>query len=168
MWTIRWAKRRAVVVLLALFVFLPATGCGGKKGSLKGTVYFKDKPMPGGQITFVPTEGGGGGTATIDPKDGTYSIDKLSLGKMKVIVQPVATTSIPPGGGRGGPRKDAFSPPKDAPIPDDIRDKFGPGKDPSKDLGKPVPVDKKYQSADTTPLTVTVEKGEKTEDIKVD
>src|SRR5262249_44452291 len=100
--------------------------------------------------------------------DGTYSIDKLSLGKMKVVVQPAPTPAGPPGGGRGGPRKDAFKPPKDAPIPDDIREKFGPGKDPSKNLGKPVPVDKKYLSADTTPLTVTVEKGEKSEDIKVD
>jgi hypothetical protein len=166
MWTIRWAKRRAVVVLLALFVFLPATGCGGKKGSLKGTVYFKDKPMTGGQITFVPTEGGGGGSTPIDPKDGTYSIANLPLGKMKVIVEPVPTPSGPPGGGQTGPRKDKFSPPKDAPIPDEIRENYGPGK--NKNPGKPVPVDKKYRSADTTPVTVTVEKGEKEEDIKVD
>jgi len=169
MWTISWAKRRAAVVLLALLVFLPATGCGGKKGTLKGTVYFKDKPMPGGQITFVPAEGGGGGTSTIDPKDGSYAVANLPVGRMKVIVQPVPSASDSPGGGPSGPPKDKFTPPKGAPIPDDIRDKFGPGKDPNQTPGKPVPVDKKYQRADTTPLTVTVEKGEKSgEDIKVD
>src|SRR6266446_5846848 len=54
-----WAKRRAAVVLLALLPLLVVVGCGKAKGTVKGTVLYKDAkgneaPMPGGFITFVP------------------------------------------------------------------------------------------------------------------
>src|SRR5207245_1295556 len=61
-----WAKRRAAVVLLALLPLLMVMGCGKAKGTVKGTVVYtdakgKETPMPGGFITFVPTESGGRG-----------------------------------------------------------------------------------------------------------
>ncbi len=165
-----WAKRRAAAVLLALFPLLMAVGCGKTKGTVKGTVYFKDPkkgeiPMPGGSIAFIPVESGGrGGTFPINPEDGTFSAEGMSVGKMKITIQPVPSSGS--GGGSGPPRdkKDRARPPKDAGFPEEMKDKF----DPSKGPGTHVPVNKKYQNLETTPLEVTVEKGEQDLPIRVD
>jgi hypothetical protein len=160
MWTMCWAKRRAAVILLALLVFLPAAGCGKGSGSLTGKVYFDDQPMPGGTVTFIPEQGGGGGSASINPEDGTYSVANLRPGKMKVIVKPVARggggrPGGNPGGGVSGPPKEKGGIPSG--IPAEARQAYEAG---GKTPGKHVPVPLKYQDESKTELTVTVEKGE--------
>jgi hypothetical protein len=170
----RWAKRRGAALLFAFFPLLLAAGCTKPKGSLKGTVLYKDKTnntyklMPGGYLTFTPVEGGRTFTANIDPKDGSYAIADLPVGTLKVTVQSVrAPTGNAPSRGESSSKaaKDKSKPPSSAGIPEDLQDKF----DPSKSAGKYVDIDKKYQDLATTPLEITVEKGEKTaEPIKVE
>ncbi len=174
----RWAKRRAVAVLLALLPLLMVVGCGKPKGTVTGTVKYKDKdgtykPMPGGTIAFIPVESGGrGGTFDINPDNGTYTTANMTAGTMKVIVKPAANLGGGgDGGGRsgpgGGPPKsvgDKGKPPTSGGPPEEVRDKL----DPSKGKGKYVPINKKYQNENETPLEFTVEKGEQTKDFEVD
>jgi len=176
----RWATRRAAVGLLALLPLLLIVGCGKSKGTVKGRVLYKDKTdntyklLPGGYVAFIPVEGSGAATTSIDPHDGSYSIENLPVGTMKVTVQsrpnPTGNTSSGgkstgrPGGSPQKTSKDKSKPPSSAGIPEEVRDKF----DLSSDSGKYVPIDKKYQEVATTPLEITVEKGEQTHDIKVD
>src|SRR6266699_3398120 len=103
-----WEKRRAAAVLLALVPLLLAVGCSKGKATVKGTVLYLDKtdkkykPMPGGYVAFTPVEGGGGGSVSINPTDGSYSIDKLTLGTMKVTVQPASKLGGNASAGEGG------------------------------------------------------------------
>ncbi len=63
----------------ALLVVLPAAGCGGGDQPLpvRGTVYFKDVPLSGGTIVFIPDEERGGrgpmARAEIGP-DGNFEL----------------------------------------------------------------------------------------------
>ena len=47
----RWTKRRAAAVLLALLPLLMVVGCSKPKGTVKGTVTYKDKDG-----TYKPVE----------------------------------------------------------------------------------------------------------------
>ena len=170
------------MVLLALLPLLMVMGCGKAKGTVKGTVLYKDAkgneaPMPGGFITFVPTESGGrGGTFPINPNDGTFTAENITVGTMKVLVKSLDSAAGgggSQGGGRGGGKpsgppksaKDKSQPPNSGGPPDEVKDKF----DRSKTPGKYVPVNAKYQDLEKTPVQVTIEKGEQTlPPIKVD
>ena len=149
-----WRRLRACLVPLLL---LPVAACGKGKASVSGTVEFEGKPMPGGYVHFEPEEGGAGGTASIDPETGKYSIDKLPVGTMKVSIQPVGGGT---GAGRGGPPKDnKFTVPgvgkvKDAKGPPDPK-----GFDLSASKSKPVPVAQEYQDVKTSGIAVELKKG---------
>jgi len=93
-----------------LCLALLAAGCSSN-GSVSGKVTFNGAPMPGGTVTFVPEGGGaGGGSASINPEDGSYSIDKLPKGPMKVTVKAYTPPAVGPMGGKMGKDK-GFGPP---------------------------------------------------------
>src|SRR6516162_1447836 len=59
------SRRRLLGALLTLAPFLFAAGCGSSTTTITGKVYYKDKPLPGGSVTFVGPGGKGGGASKI-------------------------------------------------------------------------------------------------------
>jgi hypothetical protein len=70
------------------------TGCGGNSGryAVEGTITYDGKPLPEGQILFVPQDvktAGAGAKAVAEIKDGRYAISAasgLNPGKHKVYI----------------------------------------------------------------------------------
>jgi hypothetical protein len=145
------AGRLGRVLLLGLLVV--AVGCRSQ-GSVTGKVTFNGEPMPGGTVSFLPVKGTGGGNATIDPKDGSYHMDKLPVGKVKVAVLPAQEPKLPKG-------VKGIGPPKDTPLPEEAKGAFNLGKG----GGKYVPVPKEYTDPETSKLEVEVKPGQNTYNI---
>lgn len=75
---------------LALAIIgLCVAGCGKPKGNVKGKVYYKDKALTGGTVTFHG-ENKAARSATIQ-EDGSYHIKAMPVGPVKI------TVSTPPG-----------------------------------------------------------------------
>lgn len=111
------------MTIFGLFAIL-LTGCGGGEGSVTGKVTYQSKPLKGGTVAFISTEGHPSGTANIK-EDGSYEVPKLMAGNYKVIVD---TESLLPqrgagtygkGGGSAVPKDSkTVGPPPGAKIPD--------------------------------------------------
>jgi hypothetical protein len=74
--------------LAGSFVLLAALGvlgCGGSQGSVKGKVMFQGKPLTGGVVVLVGSDGKVSSPGDIQP-DGSYCIARAPLGKVKVTV----------------------------------------------------------------------------------
>jgi hypothetical protein len=108
-------RRRAPAAVLGLL--LAATGCGGY-GTVSGKVTFNGQPVKGGYVTFVAESGGGSASGPIDPKDGSFSIEKVPTGTVKVGVQSIDRPRPGPGGrpNKGPPTGATVGPPKDGPA----------------------------------------------------
>jgi hypothetical protein len=65
---------------------LSILGCGHPKGTVSGIVTYKDKPLPGGFITFVPEQGSGSYSGKIQ-QDGSYRVADIPAGPVKIGVQ---------------------------------------------------------------------------------
>lgn len=77
--------RRACVIAVAVFA-LVATGCGDRPRSrVHGVVKFEGKPLAGGMLIFL-TSDNMTTVADIQP-DGTYSVEGVARGSVKVSVQ---------------------------------------------------------------------------------
>ena len=64
-WTEQRAARLACRLCLLFWLLVPAAGCTTGPKSLEytevsGTVFYKGKPLPGGRVTFVTVQAGGG------------------------------------------------------------------------------------------------------------
>jgi hypothetical protein len=75
-------------------------GCGNR-GSVSGKVYFKEQPLGGGTVVFTSADGQGSKVADIQP-DGSYTMDAIPAGPMKIAVEtesvrPSRTAGPPPG-----------------------------------------------------------------------
>jgi hypothetical protein len=145
-------SRLGWVVLFGLLVLV--AGCS-RKASVSGKVTYNGEPMPGGYVTFSPVEGGGGGTGSIDPKDGSYEIPDLPPGKMKIGVKPAQAPSMP----RGMPN---YGPPKDSGAPPDAMKGLNAGS-----KGKYVPVSPEVLDPTTSSLEFEVKSGKNTKDISL-
>jgi hypothetical protein len=76
-------------VLWALLVLFPlpmVAGCGNTT-EVKGQVLFDGQPLPGGIVSFMPTEGNHGNlmTATIQ-EDGTFDMKNAPIGPVNVSI----------------------------------------------------------------------------------
>jgi hypothetical protein len=72
----------AVVLCLALFAL---TGCGGK-GNVHGKVYFKDKPLSGGAVTFLVNKKTVGKSQILE--DGSYDMRDVPAGEVTIVIIP--------------------------------------------------------------------------------
>jgi hypothetical protein len=70
-------------VVLALALVPLSVGCS--KGTISGKVYYQGKPLPGGTITFIP-EGKGELRPALINKDGSYQVDRVAVGPVKIAV----------------------------------------------------------------------------------
>jgi hypothetical protein len=162
---VRFARRTfglASGLCLALGLLLPAVGCQPNKkkeppyAEVSGTVLYKNKPLPGGEVTFV-NEGGFTGSATIG-EDGKYTV-KAPTGPVKIAVDNAMLNTAGAMSGRGrGP-----APPANQP-----RLKRPDSEPPKKMPGRFVPIPQKYYNPEESGLTYTVTSGSQTFDIKLE
>jgi hypothetical protein len=134
-----------------LFLAVLASGCGhsplGEQAEVSGTVFYKGKPLPGGQITFA-TSRGYTVVAIIDPQ-GHYQC-QVPVGEVQIAVE---NRMLAPGKSSSQP----MPVPEGAPKPqgEPIR-------------GSYVLLPAKYHSPETAGLKYVVTKGPQTHDISLE
>ncbi|HMF11173.1 MAG TPA: hypothetical protein VKE94_02675 [Gemmataceae bacterium] len=77
-----WGSCRLLLNLL-LVALLTAAGCGKPTGTISGKVYFKDKPLSSGIVTFLTTTDAYRGFIK---DDGSYTVSKVPVGDVTIIV----------------------------------------------------------------------------------
>jgi hypothetical protein len=97
----RYEQWRSVTkwAFLALVPVLAVTGCGTAKVNVSGKVSYKNTPLKGGTVTFTSTAGKGDVTSRI-AEDGTYTLERCSVGPVIILVE---TESLNPQFSSGGP-----------------------------------------------------------------
>jgi hypothetical protein len=130
-------------------------GCGSS-GSVSGKVYFHQKPLGGGTVTFA-SPGNKTVVSQIGP-DGSFTIPKIPTGEVQIAVE---TESAKPSEERGGMR-----PPKEVDVPPEAQ-KSGiyAGKRPEGMTYVPIP--SQYADPEKSGVTYTVESGSQEHDIKL-
>jgi hypothetical protein len=149
---VRFVCRRGwPAALLVLTVAL--AGCSGSSAlpqtaEVSGTVKFKGKPLPGGNVTFVSDKGGVTGAAVIG-EDGTYKVTTAPVGPVHITVDNRALES-----NQRAPKTPMLKRPG--------------AEEPTTPKGKYVAIPEKYYAPDKTPLTYTVTPGTQTKDIELE
>src|SRR5436305_6259282 len=72
--------------LLGLWAAAWTAGCGTKTAKLSGKVLFQGRPVPGGLVTFYPTDGRGIPASAVIGEDGAYLVNNVPVGTVKVTV----------------------------------------------------------------------------------
>src|SRR5262249_41838219 len=162
---------------LLLLLPLALTGCGVPSGKVSGQVVYQDKgqekALPGGIVTFRPID------TTINPvtaeigPDGNYEATVPAV-EVKISVDnralknpgagPVGVTGGPPQNIRGMPKGVPVAPPKGNEA---AKDKDIPAISTQKPVGAYVPIPDKYYDADSSGLTLKVNKGSQTHKIEL-
>jgi|SRR6516165_7032671 hypothetical protein len=132
----------ACAATLAATVLCAADEKAAKTGTISGNVTYQGKPLPAGIITFHTADGKA--LAGAIQSDGTYSVAKVPVGRVRVAV----TTEVP----KPKPR------PEDKPKPPGEKDA----------PAKVIPIPAKYADPNTSGIVVTVVEGKQTVDIKLD
>ena len=112
-------KRLSLLIVLAGTVLL--AGCSRPVGSVSGKVSYLTKPLKGGSVTFISTEGRPSASTTIN-EDGTYTVSNLQAGSYKICVdtsllKPSADAGGYPAGAKGD-KGVKGAPPPDAVLPE--------------------------------------------------
>jgi hypothetical protein len=137
-----------LVRFLPCLAVLALVGCGPSSGSISGKVTYKDKPLPGGTVAFL-TSDQKVKTAIIN-NDGSYTIDKVTVGPAKISVSPPVAAGKMPKGMKMDPSK-MGAPAGAAPPTDD----------------KPVSLPDKYKDPEKSGLTYTIIKGKQEHNIEL-
>jgi hypothetical protein len=143
------------VLLLGL-----ALGCGGGEGTWSGQVLYKDKPVPGGRITFRPADGRQNSVVATLDEQGRFEAT-LPVGEVKVQIdnrelEPIASQ------GKAAPKISGIHLPPEAKLPPG----GAVGQPAPRDLpGKYVKIPEKYYTVETSTLTFTITTGSKNENI---
>jgi hypothetical protein len=153
--------------MLALFriLFFPsvavlAAGCGGR-GSVSGKVYFQDQPLGGGTIVFTSADGQGSKVADIQP-DGTYTIEAIPAGPVRIAVE---TESVRPArSGTGAPPGLPMPPPDKIPSGVDAKTVYSAGRPVPR---KFTPIPRDYADSAKSGLEYAVTPGPQQHDIRL-
>jgi hypothetical protein len=138
-------------------LFLAAVGCGGT-GEVSGKVTYEGQVVTGGNVVFVP-ESGPSASATIDPEDGSYKIQKIPAGKVMVAV---VSARAEGGGGPFGPPEGAMNgPPPGVTLPPGV--KYGAGTSKAKYMAELDP----YNDPNKSGITHMVTAGSQTWNIEL-
>lgn len=83
---------------MLIFCAAPLTlaGCAPGRGDISGVVYFKNKPLDGGMITFYDEHNGAASSSI--KADGSYEVTDVATGTAKIAVAtplPIRMTGIP-------------------------------------------------------------------------
>jgi hypothetical protein len=126
--------RRAAPFAVVLAASLLATSCGGGTGSVKGTITVGGKPLPSGLIVFLP-EGGNKDPMNCAIRNGEYETTPMPAGLARIYIIPSSRRPQAEGGSDLVPA---------------VREA----------ANDPFTVPTKYQTVETSGLTVTVKAGE--------
>jgi hypothetical protein len=140
--------------LLCLCAILLTAGCGGK-GAVSGKVLYQGKPVPAGTVSFVLE--GGGVVSSLIGEDGSYTIQNVPSGTVKITVE--TASARPPSAQEGrGPK---------APKAPEFMMKYSKEKDPkAAERGKRyVPIPEQYSDPARSNLTYVVKSGKQEHDI---
>ena len=82
-------KTQILALSCALAALLLLSGCGSAEPAIWGTVNLDGKPVPEGDIRFVPLEGSRGADAGAVIRDGKYKVvaKELATGKYRVSIR---------------------------------------------------------------------------------
>jgi hypothetical protein len=69
-------------IIVEMSVVLLAAGCSSR-GTVSGKVLYKGKPLPGGSVIFIHQQGA---FSSGIREDGSYSIDRIPTGPVKIAV----------------------------------------------------------------------------------
>jgi hypothetical protein len=148
---------RALTLLVAAAVGLGTAGCSKPVGSLSGKVTYKGKEVKGGNVIFLKADGQ---TVWAPIKeDGTYSVDKIPAGPVKVGVE---TSSLKPKNAPGQ------APRRSNPAPADAQNQPKQMDDPVELAKRYVAIPDKYEDPKTSGKEYTVTPGKQTFDIPLD
>lgn len=142
--------------LLVWIALLAASGCGPSFGSVSGKVLSNGKPLKGGNVTFVSGEGIASVAVPI-AEDGSYRIDKIQVGEVKVCVE---TQSLNPARMARAP---SYQPPPGMTAPGGYMPT-----DRTALARRFVAIPEKYAETQTTPLKYTVQSGSQQYDITLE
>jgi hypothetical protein len=143
-------------------------GCGASQGTVSGKVLYRGQPLTGGAVTYFPDSGKGAFTTRIKP-DGSYSLPKVPVGKVRIAIAPAAQRHMDP---QMQAMARAVKSGKDRPSPEMI-EKMPPNmraaleESPSPGPGRPPPIPPQYTDPDKSGLEYTVTGGSQTHDIEL-
>jgi hypothetical protein len=166
-------KRTSIVVCIAGAALL-GVGCGSK-AAITGTVTYQGKPIPAGYIVFTPESGAPAVNAPIN--DGKYTAEKVPTGPAKVTVTSLymedkASNLKANRMGAGTMPAEAMAkmgaPPKDAPIPEEARERMSRGAASFTQSKKGLKIPDKYGDPAKSGLTYTVQPGSQSKDFNLE
>jgi hypothetical protein len=136
-----------ILPFLPCLAVLALAGCGPGAGSVSGKVTYKDKPLPGGTVTFFAPDKKA--YPAVIGTDGTYTLDRVPVGPAKITVAPPVALGPMRPGMKMDPSKVGGAPEGAAPAPAE----------------KPVSLPEKYQDPEKSELTYTVTTGKQEHNI---
>lgn len=150
-------KRTSVLMFISGTMLL-AAGCASK-ATITGTVSYKGKPIPSGNITFTPESGAPLVNAPI--REGKYSAENVPTGNAKVSIMSMYMASRP-SPMMDPSKKDKMAPPKDAPP--EAQKAF----QQSTQSKQGIKIPEKYTDPEQSGLSYTVTSGKQTKDFNLD
>jgi hypothetical protein len=148
--------------LILTLLIASAAGCGASQGHVSGQVKYKDKPVPGGLVTFVPSDTTKRPVVTEIDENGHYKL-YVPVGDAKIAVENLTLKQVElPAGG--------IPPPAGIKIPA-AEKPAGEAKPSPSALKKPpgsyVPIPEKYYDSRNSGLSYVVVSGSQTHDIEL-